>query len=123
MYADSGKIRLILSNVISNAIQAATESGRKPEVMLTAMSCLGNKVPSIQIEISDNGSGINDDLVEQLFEPFYTSRAKGTGLGLAIVKGFVEQHKGHILLVSNPKKEGTICTITLPISALMNHTE
>ncbi len=122
IYADSGKLRLILSNVISNAIQAAAESGKQPEVTLSAMSRLGDKIPSIQIEISDNGPGIESEKVEQLFEPFYTSRAKGTGLGLAIVKGFIEQHHGEITLASNPNKEGAICTISLPISQLMDST-
>jgi len=122
IYADSSKLRLILSNVISNAIQAAAESGKQPEITLSAMSRLGDKIPSIQIEISDNGPGIDSEKVEQLFEPFYTSRAKGTGLGLAIVKGFVEQHKGQITLGSNPNREGTICTILLPISELINQT-
>jgi signal transduction histidine kinase len=122
LYADSAKLRLILSNIISNSIQAASESGKQPEVTLSAMSRLGDKIPSIQIEISDNGPGIDSGKVEQLFEPFYTSRAKGTGLGLAIVKGFVEQHHGQISLGSNPNREGTICTILLPISELMTHT-
>ena len=121
IYADLGKLRLILSNIISNAIQAAAESGKEPEIVLAAMSRLGDKVPSIQIEISDNGPGIDREKVTQLFEPFYTSRSKGTGLGLAIVKGFVEQHQGEIVLRSNPDKEGAICTVSLPISALMNN--
>ena len=119
IYADPGKLRLILSNLLSNAIQAASESGQKPDVSLSAMSYLGGTVASIQIEITDNGPGIDDDKIEQLFDPFYTSRAKGTGLGLAIVKGFVEQHKGKITLQSNPESIGSISTILLPISELM----
>lgn len=120
IYADLGKVRQMLSNVISNAIQATAESGNQPEITLSAMSRLGDKVPSIQIEVSDNGPGIDDDIVEQIFEPFFTSRSKGTGLGLAIVKGFVEQHQGQITLASNPNRKGAICTISLPISELMN---
>ncbi len=124
IYADPGKLRLILSNLLSNAIQATAESGKEPQISLSAMSHLSNTTPSIQIEIADNGPGIDDNNIEQLFEPFYTSRAKGTGLGLAIVKGFVEQHKGKITLESsttqlNPQKSGAICTILLPISELM----
>jgi len=119
IYADLGKVRLILSNLISNAIQAASESGEKPKISLSAMSHLGDTIPSVQIEISDNGPGIDDKNIEQLFEPFYTSRAKGTGLGLAIVKGFVDQHKGKIILRSDPLKNGSVCTIFLPISELM----
>ena len=122
-YADPGKLRLILSNIISNAIQAASESGEEPVIILSAMSRLGDSIPRIQIEIIDNGPGIDNEKAELLFEPFYTSRAKGTGLGLAIVKGFVEQHQGQITLETNHNSEGTICTILLPISALMTQTE
>jgi len=119
IYADSGKLRLILSNLLSNAIQAAFESEQKPEILISAMSHLGDTFSTIKIEISDNGPGINDNNIEQLFEPFFTSRAKGTGLGLTIVKGFVEQHKGKITLHSKTDGDGSICTILLPISELM----
>ena len=120
LYADSGKLRLILSNIISNAIQAAAESGNIPEITVLAMSRLGDSTPAIQIEISDNGPGVNAEKADQLFEPFFTSRSKGTGLGLAIVKGFVEKHKGQIMLRTKTNGEGAICTILLPISDLMN---
>ena len=119
LYADRGKLKQIFSNLISNAIQAATESDKKPEIKFTAMSRLGDSSSTIQFEISDNGPGIDDDIVEQLFEPFYTTRSKGTGLGLAIVKGFIEQHHGQIYLETKEEGGGAICTILLPISELM----
>jgi len=118
LYADPGKLRLIFSNLISNAIQACTETDEQANVTLEVMSRLGESVQMIQVEIADNGPGIDADEVDQLFEPFYTTRAQGTGLGLAIVKGFIEQHHGEIHLQSNPNAKGAICTLLLPISIL-----
>jgi len=80
---------------------------------------LGGKVPTILVEITDNGPGIDADKITQLFEPFYTTRAKGSGLGLAIVKGFVEQHLGKISLKSRVDHHGAICIVELPVSELI----
>jgi len=118
LYADPGKLRLVFSNLISNAVQACAETDEQVDVTLEVMSRLGGNVPMIQIEIFDNGPGIDPQQVEQLFEPFYTTRAQGTGLGLAIVKGFIEQHHGEIHLQSNPDAKGAVCTVLLPISML-----
>ncbi len=118
LYADQSKLRLIFSNLISNAIHAGAQSGNTPEVILEVMSKIGSGTPTIQVEIFDNGPGVNEQEIEQLFEPFYTTRAQGTGLGLAIVKGFVEQHHGSIRLNSNLDGIGAVCTVLLPISML-----
>lgn len=118
LYADQGKLRLIFSNLISNAIQAGAQTGERPEVLIEAMLKIGEDTPTIQIEIFDNGPGIDAQEIEQLFEPFYTTRAQGSGLGLAIVKGFVEQHYGSIRLHSNVDGVGAVCTVLLPISML-----
>jgi len=119
IYADPGKLRQIFSNLISNAIHAASEAGRDPKVMIDVMYRLGDSIPTILVEITDNGPGINDEKVAQLFEPFYTTRAKGSGLGLAIVKGFVEQHLGTIRLRSREDATGALCIIELPVSELI----
>ncbi|MDM8545304.1 PAS domain-containing sensor histidine kinase [Candidatus Venteria ishoeyi] len=120
LYVDSRRIRQVLSNLISNAIQAATEAGESPHIMIVVMSKLGQDLPAIQIEIYDNGAGLGDTNTKQLCEPFYTTRTKGTGLGLAIVKRYVEEHNGTIILENNPEEKGTICNVTLPISSLVN---
>ena len=118
LYADPGKLRLIFSNLISNAIQAGAAAGKQPIVRLEVMSRLGGNTPTIQVEVFDNGTGIDEQHVEQLFEPFYTTRAQGTGLGLAIVKVCIDQHHGEIDLRSNPDGEGAVCKVQLPISML-----
>jgi len=68
---------------------------------------------SIIIEISDSGKGVSADVLEKIFEPFYTTKDKGTGLGLAIVFNIVNKHNGRIAIQSEAGK-GTTFRITLP---------
>lgn len=69
------------------------------------------------IRVSDNGTGIPTDNLEQIFDPFYTTKAHGTGLGLPTVQGIVERHGGSISVNSSPK--GTSVCIRLPMQALI----
>lgn len=73
--------------------------------------------PYIEITVSDNGTGISEDIVKHVFEPFFTTKAvgKGTGLGLAAVYGTVTDHHGCISLFSEPGT-GTVFKIYLPLS-------
>ena len=65
------------------------------------------------IEISDNGPGIPDDLIDSIFFPLVSTKEITSGLGLAIARGIINQHKGEIDCVSNSK--GTPCSVILPI--------
>ena len=67
---------------------------------------------AIEISVEDNGCGIDKDRVDELYEPFYTKRAKGTGLGLAIAKRFVELHHGSLKLQAG-KNGGSVATVRL----------
>ncbi|NJO83591.1 MAG: hypothetical protein HC828_12780 [Blastochloris sp.] len=62
----------------------------------------------------DTGTGIPDEHLEHIFEPFYTTKPQGTGLGLAISAHIVTQHAGQVTVDSNPGV-GSTFTITLPI--------
>ena len=71
-----------------------------------------------KIEVEDNGMGMTEEQLDQLFIPFFTTKAtfkKGTGLGLSIIKKIVDAHKGSIKVDSRYGK-GTVFTITLPIT-------
>ena len=65
---------------------------------------------NILIQLQDNGSGINDDDLEKIFEPLFSTKQKGTGLGLSSCKSIVQQHGGTITASNNP----TIFTIKIP---------
>lgn len=67
------------------------------------------------ITIADNGCGIDEDKLNKIFDPFYTTKpiGQGTGLGLAISKAIIEQHGG-LISVKSQLNQGTIFNITLP---------
>ncbi|MBN2317440.1 MAG: HAMP domain-containing protein [Acidobacteria bacterium] len=104
-----GKLNQVFMNLLSNAFQAIKDKG---EVWLRTRTGSG----TVEIEISDNGSGIAQENIKRIFEPFYTTKpvGQGTGLGLSISYGIVEQHGGKIQVVSAPRK-GSTFTILLPI--------
>jgi signal transduction histidine kinase len=73
----------------------------------------------VAVAVTDTGMGIAPELVERVFEPFYTTKeaGQGTGLGLAIVADFVRQSGGHVVLASAPGS-GTTVEIRLPEVAM-----
>jgi PAS domain S-box-containing protein len=116
IFADKIKLRQVFSNLILNAVQATEHSlAEKAVVSISVILKLTDIGPQMEIQIADNGVGINRDIQDKLFEPFFTTRAKGTGLGLAIVMRIIEQHRGSIELKSEDE-QGTIVTINLPIT-------
>jgi signal transduction histidine kinase len=78
-----------------------------------------NRMPSllsnnmIEIKISDTGKGMPQDIIENVFNPFFTTKANGTGLGLSIVYQIIKEHGGQIEVESVPEK-GTTFKILLP---------
>jgi signal transduction histidine kinase len=73
-----------------------------------------NGAPSVLIEIQDNGCGIDERDISQLFNPFFTRKKYGTGLGLTHVKKFIDLHHGTISL-SSKTGAGTKVALTLPL--------
>jgi signal transduction histidine kinase len=65
--------------------------------------------------VSDNGCGIQEQVLSRIFEPYMTTKKKGTGLGLPIVKKIVEEHSGRIVIGSSPSG-GTQVIISLPLA-------
>jgi CheY-like chemotaxis protein len=78
----------------------------------------------ISLIVSDTGSGIPDEFLSRIFEPFVTTKevGKGTGMGLSMVHGIIHQHHGHIIVDSTPG-EGTSFTLLLPIATTTNNRE
>lgn len=105
---DASQIEEVISNIITNAIQAIPKTGT-----ITVTSFSENK--NIIVEISDNGNGIARENLSKIFLPFYSSKeyGKGTGLGLAIAKRVINEHSGEILVESKFGK-GTKFRIVLP---------
>ena len=69
---------------------------------------------AVVVEVKDNGSGIDEEDMPHIFNPFFTRKNYGTGLGLSLVKKIVDLHQGEID-ISSKKNEGTIVRIVLPL--------
>ncbi len=108
---DRTKISQALQNLMDNAIHFAPE---KSCITLSAYLSEEKDQPLVQFVIEDEGPGLDDGILENLFHPFITTRPKGTGLGLAIVKRIVEQHEGQIT-VENKDSKGAKFILSLPV--------
>jgi PAS domain S-box-containing protein len=108
LYADPRALQQVLLNVLTNAADAV-QGRERPRVSL-GVSRSGGRV---RIEVEDNGYGIPEDKMKDLFKPFYTTKAHGTGLGLVIVRKMLNRMNGTIELESRGGL-GTLVTISLP---------
>ncbi|HEY6010021.1 MAG TPA: ATP-binding protein [Nitrospirota bacterium] len=108
--ADPMQLRQVFMNLILNAVDAMQGEGSLG--IRTRTEAAGG---AIVVEISDTGKGIDDDVLNKIFQPFFTTKARGTGLGLAISKRLIEDHGGLINIERNPEG-GTIFKIILPVS-------
>ena len=104
---DPDKMKQVFMNIIGNGIEAMEDGGT---IKISARRYTG----SIEIRISDEGIGIDDEALLHIFEPFFTTRESGSGLGLSISYKIVEAHKGEISAFSLPG-EGTTFVIRLPV--------
>ncbi len=115
-------IHKLLLNLVTNAFEAI------PEVGTITISCenqageqqanpdgISDPVQYVVLRISDSGSGISDQDMKQIFEPYYSKKVlgrSGTGLGLAVVWSIVKEHDGQVSVSSNDK--GTVFTVLFP---------
>ncbi|MBE4906441.1 MEDS domain-containing protein [Bacillus luteolus] len=106
---DDTKIKQVFINLLKNAIDAM-ESGGIINIRVT------NLRETVKVQVIDQGSGIPEELIKKIGEPFYTTKEKGTGIGLMVCYQIIENYGGTIEVDSNVGV-GTTFTITLPISA------
>lgn len=105
--ADSEKLKIAFLNVIINAVEAMEED--KGELTISVNTDKDTHV----VKIRDNGSGIAEENLSKLFEPYFTSKRNGLGLGLAATLNILQSHKGRIE-VSSEMNKGSQFTITFP---------
>ncbi len=99
--------------VLDNAMKALPEGGViRIQVQQKRDSLIAQENRQLCIQISDNGIGMSDEVLDQLFTPFFTTREHGTGLGLALAKNFIKIHHGDIVIQSRPD-QGTSVNILL----------
>ena len=107
--ADAARLRQVLHNLLANAVRHTPQNGR-----ITFFAQQINQ--NIQFSISDNGDGIDPELLPHLFDRFYRADTGGAGLGLAIVQAIVVGHNGRIEAVSPGQGKGASFICTLPIT-------
>ncbi|PID99861.1 MAG: PAS domain-containing sensor histidine kinase [Thiothrix nivea] len=119
---DQHRIRQLLVNLIKNALEAlgadeiAAGNEKKQLNIITRLVKVEDDKQAhyVLLSLQDNGPGIPENLLPQLFEPYVTSKRKGTGLGLAIVKKIVEEHGG-TLSAGNLEPKGAMINIRFPV--------
>lgn len=112
---DAGQVRQVMTNLVKNAAEAIEARLKDGDGGIIEIFCDRN-VQQVIIEIKDNGSGFPSDNIDQVLEPYVTTRTKGTGLGLAIVKKIMEDHKGKIEL-ENKSEGGALVRLVFPLKS------
>lgn len=126
--ANTNQMHQILLNLCTNAKHAI---GQKPgEIVLTLSSLTFNAADAarrpplvageyVRLDVSDNGCGMDEETVQRVFEPFFSTKpiGQGTGLGLSVVHGIMSSHEGAIFVESSPGN-GTTFSLYLPLARL-----
>ncbi|MFW5908134.1 MAG: sensor histidine kinase, partial [Desulfosalsimonas sp.] len=107
---DKNQIEQVIINLLLNALEAV-EANKGRIMIKTSIDQPQNR---IRIEIEDNGYGIPHENVENIFDPFFSTKSNGTGLGLSVSYGIIQSHHGEIKVFSE-EGQGTRFTIELPI--------
>jgi PAS domain S-box-containing protein len=125
--ADATQMKQVIMNVTMNAAEAMPNGGNMgirtqmvnpdPSHVVENPNCvIPGPAPHIMLSISDTGQGMDPQVLNQIFEPFFSTREEGRGMGLAAVHGIVESHKGSIVIRSQ-KGRGTIVRICMPAAS------
>ncbi len=110
-WANKEQVRQVIQNLVMNAVQAIQGPGK---ILLDVRTVvLDDAGDCVEVKITDDGCGIEEKDLKNIFEPFYTSKEKGTGLGLAIVSRIVDGYGGKIKIISQVNS-GTSIFVWLP---------
>jgi two-component system NtrC family sensor kinase len=112
-----GEMRQVLSNLITNAVEASSNRGRLRVRIRCTRNWSDPGVRGIRISIGDNGTGIDPAVQRRLGEPFFTTKGqRGTGLGLWVTRSIIKRYGGEIQLRSSvdPRRHGTVFSIFMP---------
>ncbi|MCJ7593945.1 MAG: ATP-binding protein, partial [Desulfobacterales bacterium] len=123
VWMDAEKMKQVILNLLSNAVDFSPEEGGRIEVSTRNSAAKGGKPRTVRIEVKDNGIGIPPALYDKIFEPYFTTKHKsnmhsGTGLGLFVVHQNMQDHGGTIEVKSTLNLETTFI-LTLPAEPAM----
>ncbi|MHB9072427.1 MAG: ATP-binding protein [Desulfobaccales bacterium] len=103
---DPNQIKQVLVNLVKNAVEATEGQGK---ILLSS----GAKDGQVWFAVQDTGKGMSEEVLEKIFNPFYTTKDKGTGLGLAVINKIITDHRGTIA-VDSSAGSGSTFTVKLP---------
>lgn len=108
VFVDQQQISRALLNLVLNAFDAVGNGGR------VSVSAASGREGFVELKVEDDGPGIAPEILDRVFNPFFTTKDHGTGLGLSIVHRIVEAHGGHVMAANRP--EGGACFVMeLPV--------
>ena len=115
VYFNLGKLTQVFTNLLINAGQAIEATGKQGVISISTKQ----EGDFVKVRIQDTGCGISQENLDQLFNPFFTTKpeGQGTGLGLSITYGIIQEHGGQIQVSSTPG-EGSVFELALPIYGL-----
>lgn len=117
---DAGQIGQVVRNLVTNALESMSGGGYlvvSAERALKLPDSLPATQDFIRLSVRDTGSGIPDDVLPRIFDPYFTTKPKGSGLGLTIVYAIVKNHGGCVEVETNPDL-GTVFHVYLPVTQL-----
>jgi PAS domain S-box-containing protein len=114
VHGDEVLLRQAFGNLCRNALEACTEAGVTPHIVIESAPDRAQRI--VRIAVIDNGPGVPPAMASKIFMPFVTTRARGTGLGLAVVQKIIVTHNGRVTVQPEPGG-GTRFTVSLPMIA------
>src|SRR3990172_412700 len=110
IYGDADNISQVIINIIVNALDSMQSGGS----LIIKTGYCDHQPSNIQVMITDSATRIREEIMNKIFNPFFTTKEMGSGLGLAISKRIMEDHSGNIL-VESKVGEGTTFFVCLPV--------
>jgi signal transduction histidine kinase len=111
---DHHQLCQVVSNLIINALEALGGQGTVRISARMKAAELDEELPTVELVIADDGPGIPAEIIDRIFNPFFTTKPQGSGLGLAIVRKIVDAHDGRIDVATGTGR-GTVFTVSLPV--------
>jgi len=105
-------LHIVVSNLITNAIEALGASSDENPRIDVRLERDDQEPGGVRLEVSDNGPGLKEEIVAQLFEPFHSGKPSGVGIGLALSQRIARAHGGKLVLVPSPK--GAVFVLSIP---------
>jgi PAS domain S-box-containing protein len=112
VFCESVQIQQVLLNLVINAIEAMSENNGARVLRLASSNPTDN---FIRIEVADNGTGLSEEVIDKIFDSFYTTKAEGMGMGLTISNEIIKRHGG-VLSAENRQSGGSVFWFTLPLN-------